>query len=96
MASSRLFIQTFEHYDQARYNNRIYYLMREAAWFDMNLVLFECDGLGIMCQKVYTKNFDTDEQQEQAKTAYLSIDSASNRLSIQAEDGEVFYKILPP
>jgi hypothetical protein len=49
-----------------------------------------------MCQKVYTKNFDTDEQQEQAKTAYLSIDSASNRLSIQAEDGEVFYKILPP
>ena len=65
--------------DSLRVRGRVYYLSDITALMDNNYALFECDGVGLMCQEVY-RSGDYSPAAMQAELAY---DDATNTLSIE-------------
>ena len=65
--------------DSLRVGGRVYYLSGITALMDNNYALFECDGVGLMCQEVY-RSGDYSLAAMQAELAY---DDATNTLSIE-------------
>jgi len=65
--------------DSLRARGRVYYLSGITALMDNNYALFECDGVGLMCQEVY-RSGDYSMAPMQTELAY---DDATNTLSIE-------------
>ena len=63
--------------DNLRVRGRVYYLSGITALMDNNYALFECDGVGLMCQEVYRSGDYSASMQ-----AELAYDDATNTLSI--------------
>ena len=73
--------------DSLSVHGRVYYLSGITALMDENYALFECDGVGLMCQEVYRSGDYSPAEPMQAKLAY---DDATNSLSIVvAEHGTI-------
>lgn len=67
--------------DSLRVHGRVYYLSGITALMDNNYALFECDGVGLMCQEVYRSgDYSTPMQAE------LAYDDATNTLSIELRE----------
>ncbi len=66
--------------DSLRARGRVYYLSGITALMDNNYALFECDGVGLMCQEVYRSGDYSPAEPMQAELAY---DDATNTLSIE-------------
>ena len=66
--------------DSLTVHGRVYYLSGITALMDENYALFECDGIGLMCQEVYRSgDYSPPAEPMQAELAY---DDATNTLSI--------------
>jgi signal transduction histidine kinase len=66
--------------DSLTVRGRVYYLSGITALMDNNYALFECDGVGLMCQEVYRSGDYSPAEPMQAELAY---DDATNTLSIE-------------
>jgi hypothetical protein len=77
--------------DSLRVRGRVYYLSGITALMDNNYALFECDGVGLMCQEVY-RSGDYPPAPMQAKLAY---DDATNTLSIEVGEHGTIHSIVP-
>lgn len=73
-------ISTMTHLDDLRVRGRVYYLSGITALMDENYALFECDGVGLICQQVYRSGDFPPAGPVQARLAY---DDATNTLSIE-------------
>jgi hypothetical protein len=66
--------------DSLRARGRVYYLSGITALMDNNYALFECDGVGLMCQEVYRSGDYSPAEPMQAELVY---DDATSTLSIE-------------
>jgi hypothetical protein len=66
--------------DSLTVRGRVYYLSGITALMDNNYALFECDGVGLMCQEVYRSGDYSPAEPMQAELAY---DDVTNTLSIE-------------
>ncbi len=78
--------------DSLRVRGRVYYLSGITALMDDNYALFECDGVGLMCQEVYRSGDYSPAEPMQAELAY---DDATNTLSIVVREHGTIHSYHP-
>ena len=78
--------------DSLTVRGRVYYLSGITALMDINYALFECDGVGVMCQEVYRSGDYSPAEPMQAALAY---DEATNTLSIAVGEHGTIHSYRP-
>ncbi len=88
----------FGHYDEARLNERVYYL--DSIWKEgvgdasaSLFALFECDNSGVTCRMVFSKYYHPSEDEFEAMTGQLVVDDVLDKIMVQI-DGENVYTHL--
>jgi hypothetical protein len=80
------------HMDSLRVHNHVYYL---AAYplFDTNYALFECDSLGLLCNRIY---LSPDLIGPETWPGTLTYQPDKNELSVNAGEEQGIFKYTPP
>jgi hypothetical protein len=77
--------------DSLRVHGRVYYLSGITALMDTNYALFECDGVGLMCQEVYRSG----DYPPAPMRGELAFNDATNTLSIEVGEHGTIHTYRP-